>query len=90
MGEINERVSADVGASFALRVGVNSGEVLAGRVGDGYTVIGDPVNVAARLQAAAEPGTVIVGEVTHRLTRAATSSRARPSPCPPGRRCEPW
>jgi len=69
MAEVNERVAADAGASFALRVGINSGEVLAGRVGDGYTVIGDPVNVAARLQAAAEPGTVIVGELTHRLTR---------------------
>ena len=71
MEEINERIAADVGASFALRVGINSGEVLAGRVGDGYTVIGDAVNVAARLQGAAEPGTVIVGEFTHRLTRAA-------------------
>ncbi|HEY8002525.1 MAG TPA: adenylate/guanylate cyclase domain-containing protein, partial [Solirubrobacterales bacterium] len=71
MEEINERIAADVGADFALRVGINSGEVLAGRVGDGYTVIGDPVNVAARLQAAAKPGTVTVGEVTHRLTRAA-------------------
>ena len=71
MAEVNERIAADIGASFALRVGINSGEVLAGRVGDGYTVIGDPVNVAARLQAAAEPGTVIVGELTHRLTRAA-------------------
>jgi class 3 adenylate cyclase/tetratricopeptide (TPR) repeat protein len=71
MDEINARVVADVGAEFKLRVGINSGEVLAGRVGDGYTVIGDPVNVAARLQGAAEPGTVIVGQVTHRLTRAA-------------------
>ena len=71
MAEINERIASDVGANFALRVGINSGEVLAGRVGDGYTVIGDPVNVAARLQAAAKPGTVIVGEVTHRLTRKA-------------------
>jgi class 3 adenylate cyclase/predicted ATPase len=71
MEEVNGRIAADLGASFALRVGVNSGEVLAGRVGDGYTVIGDPVNVAARLQAAAKPGTVTVGEVTHRLTRAA-------------------
>ena len=71
MDEINERIASDVGANFALRVGINSGEVLAGRVGDGYTVIGDPVNVAARLQGAAEPGTVIVGEVTHRLTRKA-------------------
>ena len=34
-------------------------------------MIGDPVNVAARLQGAAKPGTVIVGEVTHRLTRKA-------------------
>jgi class 3 adenylate cyclase/tetratricopeptide (TPR) repeat protein len=71
MVEINERIAADVGASFALRVGINSGDVLAGRVGDGYTVIGDPVNVAARLQTAAVPGTVIVGETTHRLTQAA-------------------
>ena len=71
MGEVNERISTDVGASFELRVGINSGEVLAGRVGDGYTVIGDPVNVAARLQAAARPGTVVVGEITHRLTAAA-------------------
>ncbi len=71
MAEVNERIAADVGANFALRVGINSGEVLAGRVGDGYTVIGDPVNVAARLQGAAEPGTVTVGEVTHRLTRRA-------------------
>ncbi len=71
MAEINERIASDVGANFALRVGINSGEVLAGRVGDGYTVIGDPVNVAARLQGAAEPGTVTVGELTHRLTRKA-------------------
>ena len=71
MEEVNERIAADLDASFQLRVGVNSGEVLAGQIGDGYTVIGDPVNVAARLQAAAKPGTVIVGEVTHRLTRGA-------------------
>ena len=71
MEGINQRIAADLGASFSLRVGINSGEVLAGRVGDGYTVIGDPVNVAARLQAAAKPGTVIVGGVTHRLTRGA-------------------
>ncbi|MFI5123252.1 MAG: zinc-ribbon domain-containing protein, partial [Vicinamibacteria bacterium] len=37
MEEINERIAADVGGDFALRVGIYSGEVLAGRVGDGYT-----------------------------------------------------
>ncbi len=71
MEEINGEIAGDLPVDFALRVGINSGEVLAGRVGEGYTVIGDPVNVAARLQAAAEPGSVIVGEVTHRLTRSA-------------------
>ncbi len=69
MGEVNDRIEGDV--SFLLRVGINSGEVLAGRMGDGYTVIGDAVNVAARLQAAARPGSVTVGEVTWRLTRGA-------------------
>lgn len=66
MDEINERIA---GVDFALRVGINSGEVLAGKIGDGWTVIGDAVNVAARLQSAARPGSVTVGEVTHRLTR---------------------
>ena len=71
MPEINERIGSEVDTDFLLRVGINSGEVLAGRVGDGYTVIGDPVNVAARLQAAARPGSVTVGAVTYRLTRQA-------------------
>ncbi|MDX6662833.1 MAG: hypothetical protein QOG09_935 [Solirubrobacterales bacterium] len=67
MGEVNERAG---GASFSLRVGINTGEVMAGSVGDGYTVIGDVVNVASRLQSAARPGTVTVGAATHRATRA--------------------
>ena len=54
--------------NLALRVGVNTGEVVAGAVGDGYTVIGDTVNVAARLQSAAHPGSVTVGERTFRAT----------------------
>src|SRR5204863_4713754 len=71
MEEINKDVAAATGVNFLLRVGINSGDVLAGQIGDGYTVIGDAVNVAARLQAAARPGTVTVGEVTERLTRRA-------------------
>jgi class 3 adenylate cyclase len=71
MEEINKDIPGAAGVSFSLRVGINSGDVLAGQVGDGYTVMGDAVNVAARLQTAARPGSVTVGEITHRLTRGA-------------------
>jgi class 3 adenylate cyclase/tetratricopeptide (TPR) repeat protein len=71
MGEINEGLARTHDVTFALRVGVNTGEVVAGAVGDGYTVIGDTVNVASRLQSAGEPGQVTVGERTYRATQSA-------------------
>ncbi len=71
MSEVNEGLPA--GVNFALRVGINTGEVLAGAVGSAYTVVGDTVNVASRLQSAARLGTVTVGERTMRATGAAVS-----------------
>jgi class 3 adenylate cyclase/tetratricopeptide (TPR) repeat protein len=68
MVDLNERLRADHGFEFALRVGVNTGEVLAGKIGDGYTVMGDAVNVASRLQTSASPGTITVGQRTQRAT----------------------
>jgi class 3 adenylate cyclase/tetratricopeptide (TPR) repeat protein len=75
MVEINEQLDATHGVAFALRVGVNTGEVVAGAIGGGYTVMGDTVNVAARLQSAGEPGNVTVGEPTYRATRDAIEYR---------------
>src|SRR5215204_4114708 len=66
MAEVNDGLPD--GAHFALRVGLNTGEVLAGAVGDDYTVVGDTVNVASRLQTAARPGSVTVGERTMHAT----------------------
>src|SRR6266851_38734 len=71
MEEINADIAGPYDVSLALRVGVNTGEVIAGAVGESYTVIGDTVNVAARLQAAAQTGSVTVGARTYRTTREA-------------------
>jgi adenylate cyclase len=68
MDGLREELGARFGMQPELRVGVNTGEVLAGRIGGAYTVVGDAVNVAARLQAAAPVGAVLVGERTRRLS----------------------
>ena len=66
---------------FAVRVGINTGLVVVGAVGAGarieYSALGDPVNVAARLQGHARPGSVLAGADTHALA-AATFTWAEP------------
>jgi class 3 adenylate cyclase len=53
-----------------IRIGVNTGEVVAsGAPGTELLVTGDAVNVAARLEQSAEPGTIVVGERTARAVR---------------------
>jgi class 3 adenylate cyclase/tetratricopeptide (TPR) repeat protein len=62
---------AELRVSAEMRVGVNTGEVLVGamRAAGEYTAMGDVVNTASRLQAAARPGQVIVGSLTYEATR---------------------
>jgi class 3 adenylate cyclase/tetratricopeptide (TPR) repeat protein len=62
------------------RIGVNTGDVLAGdATGGGALVVGDAVNVAARLEQAAPPGEVLVGDATWTLVRhAARGERVAP------------
>ena len=60
------------GDRLALRIGVNTGEVVVGRPREGSSfVTGDAVNVAARLEQAATPGEILVGERTAAAVRGA-------------------
>lgn len=58
------------GVDFKVRVGLNSGEVIAGEIGSnstGYTVIGEQVGLAQRMESAAQPGGVMLSATTARL-----------------------
>jgi class 3 adenylate cyclase/tetratricopeptide (TPR) repeat protein len=68
--ELAPQFQERLGQGLRMRVGINTGVVVTGAVGPGgYTVTGDAVNVAARLEKAADPGAVLVGEATRRLAR---------------------
>jgi class 3 adenylate cyclase len=67
---LNKELERDRGVTIQVRIGVNTGEVVAGDPGGGKAfVTGDAVNVAARLEQHAEPGQVLLGEATSRLLR---------------------
>jgi class 3 adenylate cyclase len=65
-GEVSDRD----GVELALRIGLNSGQVIAGEVGSGslgYTAIGEQVGMAQRMESVAQPGGVMLSESTGRL-----------------------
>jgi class 3 adenylate cyclase len=69
---MQHRLGEEFGDRLALRIGVNTGEVVAGRPREGSSfVTGDAVNVGARLEQAAAPGEILVGERTVAATRGA-------------------
>jgi class 3 adenylate cyclase len=73
LDDVNASLAESHEVMLQIRIGVNTGEVLATtdpRPGEAM-VTGDTVNVAARLQSAADPGTVVIGERTARGARGA-------------------
>jgi class 3 adenylate cyclase len=72
LAAVNEELVAEWGVRFETRMGLNTGEVVAGE--GGTLVTGDAVNVAARLQQAAEPGETLLGAETQRLVEHAVEA----------------
>jgi class 3 adenylate cyclase/tetratricopeptide (TPR) repeat protein len=69
---MQRRLAELFGGDLALRVGVNTGEVVVGGPREGSSFVsGDAVNVAARLEQAAGPGEILVGERTAAAVRGA-------------------
>jgi class 3 adenylate cyclase len=75
-----KRLAIDVrerdGVELQLRVGLNSGEVIAGEIGSGpfgYTTIGEQVGMAQRMESVAPPGRVMISDSTARLVEGAAA-----------------
>src|SRR5262249_60858962 len=71
---LRERLSAFArrrGEELDVRMGINTGLVVVGKIGDNlrmdYTAVGDTTHVASRLEQLAEPGTILISEATYRL-----------------------
>jgi class 3 adenylate cyclase len=68
-----EKINTGYGVDFRMRIGLNSGPVIVGAIGDDlrmdYTAVGDTTNLASRIESTAKPGTCRVSANTHRLAR---------------------
>jgi hypothetical protein len=76
--QLRTSVGASTAGALTMRIGINTGLVVAGTVGEGndYGVIGDTVNVAKRLQQVGAPGKVTVSEETYRVVRKSFDCRS--------------
>jgi class 3 adenylate cyclase/tetratricopeptide (TPR) repeat protein len=88
----SEQLKHDRGVDLQLRLGLNTGLVVVGRIGDDlrmdYTAVGDTTHLASRVQGLAEPGAILITDVTHRLVEGFIRAEAL-GPVPVKGRSEP-
>jgi class 3 adenylate cyclase/tetratricopeptide (TPR) repeat protein len=76
LAALNGELERDWGVTISIRIGVNTGEVVADTSSPGGSLItGDAVNVAARLEQAADNGEVLIGEATYALVKDAVVAK---------------
>jgi class 3 adenylate cyclase/tetratricopeptide (TPR) repeat protein len=70
LGELNVELGRQYGVTLEMRIGVNTGEVVAGDPGAGQALVtGDAVNLAKRLEQAAPNGSILIGKATYPLVK---------------------
>jgi len=73
INDYGEKVKKEFGNEFKMRIGINSGPVVVGSIGDDlrmdYTAVGDTTNMAARMEGEASPGGILVTKNTHKITK---------------------
>ncbi len=71
--EYAEKARKEWGIDFKMRIGINSGPVVVGSIGDDlrmdYTAVGDTTNVASRMQNMAQPGSILVSQASYKVAR---------------------
>jgi class 3 adenylate cyclase/tetratricopeptide (TPR) repeat protein len=71
--DYGEKLKKTCGIDFKMRIGLNSGPVVVGAIGDDlrmdYTAIGDTINLASRMESTAQPGAILVSGHTQRLAK---------------------
>jgi tetratricopeptide (TPR) repeat protein len=73
MDDYGDKIRIDTNVEFRMRIGINTGTVIVGAIGDDlrmdYTAVGDTINIAARIQQAAAPGDVWLSHESWRIIK---------------------
>jgi len=73
MRDYSDKIKDETGVEFMMRIGINSGPVIVGAIGDDlrmdYTAVGDTTNLGSRMETNALPGQILISENTFKLVK---------------------